>query len=307
MADSPATSTLSKARVFARRAGSTVVLWVLVGAACASMRTWAYLGLIAVLTVAATHEYFQMLRAAGVRCFPRFGLGLAVVYTGVLHAGFCRGPDGMLAGWDGFCVVAALGGAFVLQLREPNRGIEALAAVTSTLCGFVYVAFLFNFAAKLLLIVPGCQVASGNVPLPSAVLLLWLIMVTKFTDMGAYLVGSTCGRHKLIPQVSPGKTWEGLVGAIVFSQGAACGLYAMFPRQLAVLGGWGHVVFLGLVLAFLAVIGDLAESVIKRALGAKDSGRMLPGIGGALDLIDSICFTAPALYFYLQWVLLPAS
>ena len=82
---------------------------------------------------------------------------------------------------------------------------------------------------------------------------------------------------------------------------------AGLTRQLAVLGGWGHVVLLGLLLAVLAVLGDLAESVVKRALQAKDSGRMLPGIGGALDLIDSICFTAPALYFYLQWVLLPAS
>jgi phosphatidate cytidylyltransferase len=81
----------------------------------------------------------------------------------------------------------------------------------------------------------------------------------------------------------------------------------LFPQQLAVLGGWPHVVFLGFLLGLLAVLGDLAESVVKRALNAKDSGRMLPGIGGAMDLIDSICFTAPALYFYLQWVLLPAT
>ena len=143
--------------------------------------------------------------------------------------------------------------------------------------------------------------------LPAAVLLVWLLAVTKFTDMGAYIVGSLIGRHKLIPHVSPGKTWEGLAGALVFSQLAGCGLYAALPRELAVLGGWGHVIFLGLILAALAVLGDLAESVVKRALQAKDSGRMLPGIGGALDLIDSVCFTAPGLYFYLQWVLLPAS
>jgi phosphatidate cytidylyltransferase len=74
-----------------------------------------------------------------------------------------------------------------------------------------------------------------------------------------------------------------------------------------VLGGWVHVVLLGVLLALLAVVGDLAESVLKRALGAKDSGRMLPGIGGGLDLIDSLCFTAPALYFYIRWFLLPAA
>jgi phosphatidate cytidylyltransferase len=67
------------------------------------------------------------------------------------------------------------------------------------------------------------------------------------------------------------------------------------------------VIALGFLLAILAVIGDLAESVLKRALNAKDSGRLLPGIGGSLDLIDSICFTAPAMYFYLKWFLLSAA
>ncbi|MEN9974432.1 MAG: hypothetical protein RLZZ282_438, partial [Verrucomicrobiota bacterium] len=119
--------------------------------------------------------------------------------------------------------------------------------------------------------------------------------------------GSLIGRHKMIPHVSPGKTWEGFGGALVFAQLAGCGLFAAFPSELSVLHSWGHVVALGFLLALLAVIGDLAESVVKRALDAKDSGRMLPGIGGSLDLIDSICFTAPALVFYLKWFLLPVA
>jgi phosphatidate cytidylyltransferase len=225
----------------------------------------------------------------------------------VLHAGFLGHGGGVPAGWDLFALAVALGGAFVLQMREPIRGIESLMAVAATLCGFVYVAMLLNFMARILFMLPAWQAAAGMVAVPAAFLILWLLAVTKFTDMGAYIVGSLIGRHKMIPQVSPGKTWEGLGGAIFFAQVAGCGLYGVFPRQLAVLGGWGHVVFLGLLLAMLAVLGDLAESVVKRALNAKDSGRMLPGIGGALDLIDSVCFTAPALYYYLLWVLLPAS
>ena len=74
------------------------------------------------------------------------------------------------------------------------------------------------------------------------------------------------------------------------------------PGPLACFGGYGHVVVLSLLLAVLAVLGDLAESLIKRALGAKDSGRILPGIGGSLDLLDSLCFTAPVACFYLQWM-----
>jgi phosphatidate cytidylyltransferase len=188
-------------------------------------------------------------------------------------------------------------GAFTLQLRFPIKGIEALLAVAANLLGFLYIAYLFSFAARILFALP------GEGPLPGAWLLLWLIAVTKFTDMGAYLVGSMIGKHKMIPHVSPGKTWEGFMGAIVFAQLAACGLYALLPERLAALHSWPHVIVLGFLLAILAVIGDLAESVLKRSVKAKDSGKMLPGIGGSLDLIDSICFTAPTLYFYLVWLL----
>ncbi len=307
MVATPPTPAPSKALIFARRAGSTLFLWGLVGGAFASMRAWAYLGLFALLTVVATVEFFQMLRRAGVRCFPRFGVLLAVIYCAGLHAGFLHGPGGVSAEWDLLVVVLAICGAFTLQLREEIRGIETLVGVTVTLCGFVYIALLFNFGAKLLFLLPEWRLASGLIATPAAFLLLWLLAVTKFADMGAYLTGSLIGRHKMIPHVSPGKTWEGFGGALAFSLLVGAGLYAWFPQQLAVLGGWGHVVFLSLLLSVLAVIGDLAESIVKRSLAAKDSGTMLPGIGGALDLIDSICFTAPALYFYLQWVLLPAA
>ena len=139
--------------------------------------------------------------------------------------------------------------------------------------------------------------------MPGAFVLLWLLAVTKFTDMGAYITGSLIGKHKMIPHISPGKTWEGFGGALFFAQLAACGLYGLMPGKLAALHSWPHVVALGFLLAILAVVGDLAESVVKRSLHAKDSGNMLPGIGGGLDLIDSICFTAPALYFYLVWII----
>jgi phosphatidate cytidylyltransferase len=269
------------------------------------MRVWLYLGLIALLTVVATVEYFQMLRRAGVPCQPRFGLLLAVGYCGGLHAALAGGA--MLREWDLFALVLAVCGAFTLQLRHEIRGFETLVKVALTVGGFAYVAVLFNFSARLLFLLPEWRLATGMVAPPAAVLILWLLAVTKFADMGAYLTGSLIGRHKMIPHVSPGKTWEGFGGALGFSLLAGAALYAMFPQQLTVLGGWGHVVALSLILSVLAVLGDLAESVVKRALGAKDSGKMLPGIGGALDLIDSICFTAPALYFYLQWVLLSAA
>jgi phosphatidate cytidylyltransferase len=267
-------------------------------------------GLVAVLAIIATLEYFRIAKAGGVKCFPRFGMLLAVIYSGLIYwlllGGGRLGAGGGIevpAGVDGAAIFAAVAGVFALQLRHPIRGLDALQAVAVNVLGFVYLAFLFNFAARLVFIVPG----EGQVP--GAMVLLWMIAVTKFTDMGAYITGSMIGRHKMIPHVSPGKTWEGFGGAIVFALLAGCGLYALghddvagFATGLHVLGGWPQVIVLSVVMALLAVVGDLAESVVKRSLGAKDSGNMLPGIGGSLDLIDSLCFTAPVVYFYLKWM-----
>lgn len=316
----------SKRATFLRRSASTVGLWVVVSLALYSRQAWAYVGLIGVLTLISTREYFLMLKVGGVKCFPRYGMLLAVGYSGVLYWLLLGAPGGSeiselqpeggtvtlsakrlaeLPDWfDGPAIFAAIAGAFFLQLRFPIRGLEALQAVAVNLLGFVYLAFLFNFCARLVFLVPG----PGQVP--GAMVLLWMIAVTKFTDMGAYIVGSMIGKHKMIPHVSPGKTWQGFGGAIFFALLAGCGLYACFREDmpsfatgLHVLGGWPHVIGLSILLCLLAVVGDLAESVVKRSLNVKDSGQMLPGIGGALDLIDSLCFTAPVLYFYLKWMM----
>lgn len=291
------TQSPSKAIVFLRRGFSTLLLWGVVAAIFASMFPAAYLGLIGVLAVISTIEYFRMLRAADVKCFPRFGLLLAVAYCGVSYFHILKGGTDIPPVLDAVAIFIAITGAFTLQLRYSIKGIEALLAVAANLLGFLYIAYLFNFAARISFCLPG----EGAVP--GAFVLLWLIAVTKFTDMGAYITGSLIGKHKMIPHISPAKTWEGFAGAIFFAQLAACGLYALLPAQLVALNSWPHVIALGFLLAILAVIGDLAESVVKRALHAKDSGNMLPGIGGGLDLIDSICFTAPALYFYLVWII----
>jgi phosphatidate cytidylyltransferase len=307
MADTPTPPSQSKALVFVRRSASTLFLWGLVTAIFFSGRSWAMLALIGSLSLIATVEYFKMITAAGVKCFPRFGILLATVYSLGLYGFFMRGGIVVHSGVDAVAVFIAVIGPFMLQLRHPIRGIEALLAIAVNLLGFVYIAFLFNFTARVTFLTPGANIIPGTLGTSGAILLLWLLAVTKFTDMGAYITGSMIGRHKMIPHISPGKTWEGFGGALVFAQLAACGLYALFPLHLDFMKGWGHVVFLGFLLPILAVIGDLAESILKRAINAKDSGTMLPGIGGSLDLIDSICFTAPALYFYLLWVLLPAA
>lgn len=293
----PSNPSPSKSVVFFRRGFSTLLLWAIVAAIFISMQPLAYVGLVAVLVIISTLEYFKMLHVAEVKCFPRYGLFLALTYCGLTSYHFLNGAKDIPPSLDAFFIFLAATGAFTLQLRYSIKGIEALLAVAANLLGFVYIAYLFNFVGRI-------SFGLGEEgAVPGAYVLLWLLAVTKFTDMGAYITGSLIGKHKMIPKVSPAKTWEGFAGALFFAQLAGCGLFWLFPDHLSPLHSWKHVIILGFLLALLAVIGDLAESIVKRSLNAKDSGKMLPGIGGGLDLIDSICFTAPALWFYLKGVI----
>jgi len=118
------------------------------------------------------------------------------------------------------------------------------------------------------------------------------------------VIGSLFGRHKMIPRISPGKTWEGFAGAILVSTGASLVFVHFLGGHLAGMNIY-HAVVLGIILSCTAVIGDLIESLFKRECGAKDSGHVLPGIGGILDLLDSLLFNAPIMYLYLRHVLVP--
>jgi len=132
--------------------------------------------------------------------------------------------------------------------------------------------------------------------------LIALLVIVKMGDIGAYTVGRLVGRHKLAPKLSPGKTVEGFFGALVFSSLSALALFQLLaPRMIddpPVLPWWRYVAF-GLILGVAGVIGDLAESMLKRAAGVKDSSRWMPGYGGVLDMLDSLLLAAPLAY--LLW------
>ena len=188
-------------------------------------------------------------------------------------------------------------GVFARQMFRPTGKHAPLEAMAYTLFGLMYVAWLFNFMTKIIYVVPrtphGATLGQFYV--------LYLVVVTKFTDMGAYLVGSRIGRHQMMPHISPAKTWEGFFGSLVFAVAGSFLLVLLIPKQLAWFNFF-HATILGLLIGLAAVVGDLGESIIKRSTGVKDSGALLPGIGGMLDLIDSLLFTAPLLFFYLRFL-----
>jgi phosphatidate cytidylyltransferase len=169
-----------------------------------------------------------------------------------------------------------------------------LLAISTTLFGLMYVPWLLNFIQKINFF-PG--IADNG-----KFYVLYFILVTKFSDTGAYAVGSLIGRHKLVPRISPGKTWEGFGGAIVVSTAASLIFTHFLGDRMPGMKPL-HAVVLGVVLSSTAVVGDLIESLFKREAGVKDSGRLFPGIGGILDLLDSLLFNAPIMYLYLRHVL----
>jgi phosphatidate cytidylyltransferase len=184
-----------------------------------------------------------------------------------------------------------------LCLRQffSKSNTAGIIAISTTLFGLMYVAWLLNFIQKINFF---HGLASGT----GKYYVLYFILVTKFSDSGAYAVGSLIGKHKMIPRISPGKTWEGFGGAIAVSTGASVLFAHIFADKLHGMT-WYHAVTLGVILSVCAVVGDLIESLFKREAGVKDSGSFFPGIGGILDLLDSLLFNAPIMYLYLRHVL----
>jgi phosphatidate cytidylyltransferase len=256
-----------------------------------------FLGLVGALTLLGLWEFYKMLDHKRLPNFKVIGLISAALFVaGSFYYLGRQGADGA----NDFEVAALLFFLFVVftrQLFQKTRDISPLETMAFTLFGLLYVAWLFSYVTKIVYLFP--RDAAGHVA--GHFYVLWLIVVTKFSDMGAYVTGSLIGKHPLIPHISPKKTWEGFFGALAFSAGGGCALIALLPNHLSYLN-YTHGIILGLGLGFAAVIGDLAESIIKRSTDVKDSGALLPGIGGVLDLIDSILFTAPLMFLYLRFV-----
>jgi phosphatidate cytidylyltransferase len=239
-----------------------------------------------------------MVRLRGLVCFGGWGLFAGLVLMGstfwyLNQAALPRQFPSKANDFEtGILVLFVLG----LCLRQffAKSNPAGLLAISTTLFGLLYVPWLLNFVQKINFF-PGMD-GQGRL------YLVYFLVVTKFSDMGAYAVGSLIGRHKMIPRISPGKTWEGFGGALAFSTGASMVFAHLAGAHLPGMKPL-HAVVLGLVLAVGAVVGDLIESLFKREAGVKDSGKLFPGIGGILDLLDSLLFNAPLMYLYLRHVL----
>ena len=298
----------SKVATLIRRLISTVILlgvvfYGLLGGSPVSV--FLVGGIIMLLNIVGLLEFYGMVNANGLPRFKWLGLAGGVTLVGTLFvylSGLAKRQLGEPT--TGGAAELELGIFAVLLLALLGRRVfthpaaPSFSMVGHTMLGVLYVSWLLGFMLKIYFFAK--QAGAGFDP---GYCLLFFILTTKCSDIGAYSLGSLIGRHKMIPSVSPAKTWEGFVGAILLSTAAAMVMAHYWGESR--LGGMtmGHAAALGPVLAVGAVIGDLVESVFKRDSGVKDSGSFFPGIGGILDLLDSLLFNAPLMFLYLRLVL----
>lgn len=249
-------------------------------------------GLAAIMAL----EFYRMMSAAGVANFSHYGTAGCVLLVFVTWISGVRtggGSDG-----DSLVLFLVTIGIFLRQFPQKDNP-HPLRTIGGTLFGVLYIGLLWNFLTKLLLFQRPLHLE--GIYWPGRWLLLYAVFAAKFTDIGAYLVGCAFGRHKLIPRISPGKSWEGVAGGIL--AGTAVGTAMVWglrdtfaPFGLTPL----RAVPLGVALSICAITGDLTESLFKRAACVKDSSGVVPGMGGLLDVLDSLLFAFPALYLFLR-------
>jgi phosphatidate cytidylyltransferase len=298
--EAAAAPTPSKAKVFLRRLVTTVILWTVIIAALFSgnelISDGVFVLVIVLISAAGLMEFYGLAEKRGLACFKWCGLAGGILLTAGTffnltgHLGTSGSPARVNDFETSFLILFVLG-LCVWQLfskKNPN----GIVAVAVTLFGLMYVPWLLNFIQKI----------NFFPHVEGKFFLIYFVLVTKFSDTGAYAVGSLIGRHKMIPRISPGKTWEGFGGAIFLSTVSSLVFVQIFGHRMYGMN-WMHALILGVVLSSTAVIGDLIESLFKREAGLKDSGKFFPGIGGILDLLDSLLFNAPIMYLYLRHIL----
>lgn len=235
--------------------------------------------LVTLFIIRGLYEFFSLLENKGISIYKYFGVGMGAIIP--LSIVFHFEPT---KGWELFFIVLALLFLILMQFRRRDNS-GAVVGISTTIFGILYVSWFLSFMIKI-----------RN--LPNGIgLFTTVLLITKLGDIGAYLVGTRFGKTPLIPRISPKKSVEGSVGGLMFSV-----LGALASKGFINLG-YLHLIFIGIFLGILGQLGDLSESLIKRDCQVKDSGNIVPGMGGVLDLVDSLLFTAPVFYFYMSIIL----
>jgi phosphatidate cytidylyltransferase len=273
---------------------STVVLWTVILVSLWLFDTHAAVVLITVLSALTLYEFYGMTARMGARPFRGMGILFSILITAAPYAlaYYADEPELIASLPTGLLVLALIVSCFrVLGERDVTGRVEAVA---STVIGLLYVPFMLHFLVAILM--------RDSYEGENLALCLWTVAVSKFCDVGALLTGLAFGKHKMCPTISPKKTWEGAVGGVLVSAGVGAGIAyfasAHFSESLTPL----LAALFALPLAIVTIVSDLMESALKRRADTKDTGALIPGIGGAFDLTDSLILTAPVAYFLFMFL-----
>lgn len=243
----------------------------------------------AIALILGLYEFFSLTKKMELKADAPVGiLASAVVFIAFFFDAPAKAPD-----FFGISLAFALVIILISQTFRFRVDFSKMLAGTGiTLLGVFYIFFLGGHIVALRM---GFE-SQPLQPLLSTKLLVFFFVVIWISDSAAYYTGRLLGRHKLAPKISPGKTWEGCAGGIIGALGsAALSTYLFFPEL-----PFAYSLPLAAVMNVLAVLGDLAESAIKRGAGEKDAASILPGHGGFLDRLDSLLFNAPLLYYFAR-------
>jgi len=258
---------------FIRRSNTSIILVFLVWIIVYKIPLWAFALTISIFIAFSQFEFFKMVQKRDIFVYKYFGTIVGALVPVVIWLGY---GSVELSNLEPFLIIIACLFMFTLQFIRKDNTKDHLVSIAVTLFSLFYISWFFSFFVKLRMLADGANLVS------------FLIIVVKGGDIGAYIGGERLGKNELVPRISPNKTKEGLLSGIIISVlfAALLGPYLIKISPI-------HAALIGVGLAVLGQTGDLAESLIKRNCGVKDSARYLGDIGGCYDLIDSLLFSAP--------------
>lgn len=248
---------------------------------------WLFVVIAAVALVAGMFEFYSLTKKLQLKADAAVGyLGAAALFVGFVFDAPAKAPDLLIA----TLALIVIGCLISQSFRFQKDFSKMLTGIGVTLTGVLFVAFLGGFLIS-------TRVGFEQHPGLSTDLLGYFFLVIFGSDTGAYFAGRALGKHKLAPAISPGKTVEGLIGGILAAAFFGALSTLLFFPELPL----QYSIPLACVLAIVGVLGDLAESAMKRGSNTKDAATILPGHGGFLDRLDSLLFGAPILYYFARF------
>ncbi len=263
--------------MLAKRIISSALLIIFI--TLATFIDWLCALVITAFIITGLYEFFTMLEHKGINIYKYVGIGMGAIIPLSISLRF-----ELTRSWELFFALLAMLFVTIMQFRRRSNS-GAIIGISTTVFGVLYISWFLSFFIKIRYLPQGLG------------LFAMVLLTVKLGDIGAYLVGSRFGKTPLMPRISPKKSVEGAVGGLIFSI-----LAALASKPLVDLS-YLHLLFIGISFGALGQLGDLSESLMKRDCEIKDTGDIFPGLGGVLDVVDSLLFVGPAFYFYMSVIL----